>query len=498
VVNYGFDLQRHKASKRALERLDRADPVVGKKIFIELAEEQYFSYLKDRGWEYHYYKSSEETENLFQKEPLWNIGTKLAFKDEKISKVVLLDADCVFHDNSWAYVINTSLATHEFVQPFAAILYSEQKDYTDSIPSIAYCMATKQQHWLAVPGGAFACTRGFFFNILNGAWPINPVGSGDDQMWKYLYGHTPIVSNNFMKSLAPVGRYNSFVVGYSPLLLNHYYHGPMRNRMYGTRSYIAGRCLTGEETTLNKDGLLEWSDNSMGKIMQKSMSTLKDHTEAYLQVGRAFTQLDTKDMFKHICKEELGGIDKDHPLMIVTTFKKYGVNTVPQINLLREAVHRTFKCPHTFNVVTDAKYVFSDPIYCDIPSNLILPGYEWIMAASLDVPSNTSILYLDPSVKLTGTCDMIRCSDDGIYLAHPIRAWSTKIMYFKHMGYVTHAYLDDVRDPEHRPDRLYPDSANYLITKLLEGTAYHIRDVLFYLDYEVAGKEQLKTTNVLL
>ena len=497
LVSYGYEPLRFKACQRAIDRLDRANPKPGKKIFIEASKDTlHFEYLKERGWEYQSFVLTDQSEGIFQKEPLWTIGTKLAFQDESINKVVLVDADCAFHDNSWPHLINKSLSQYEFVQPFAAILYSEQKDYSETVPSIAYCIHTNQQHWLAVPGGAYACTRSFFFDILGGAWPTNAVGAGDDEFWKYLYGHTPIVSSKEMKELAPVGKFYNFKVGYTAMLLNHYYHGPMSNRMYRTRQYISARCINGSETTYRKDGILEWSTNSVGRIMKRSMAELKKNTNAYLQVARQFTVGDTKAMYKKICQEEMGKIDENHPLLIVTVYRKHGVYTQDQIRKLKESVQHTFKCPYTFKVVTDTKYAYPEDemIYCDLPSRHIPPGYEWIMATSIDAPSNTSILYLDPGVRLEGTCSMVPCSDDEIFLARRGREWSMRLMYFKSLTSIYHEFKDDMLHYEYLPGRLYPSSANYFIHALTEMTAYKLRDILFHLDYE-SGKVTEKTTN---
>ena len=100
VVSYGTDPVRLRACTKALERLDRADPKPGLKIFLEAGATQ-FQYLSKRGWDYHTYQMTDNMTGLFQKEPLWTIGTKLAFSHDDVDEVVLIDADCAFHDNSW-------------------------------------------------------------------------------------------------------------------------------------------------------------------------------------------------------------------------------------------------------------------------------------------------------------------------------------------------------------------------------------------------------------
>ena len=501
VVSYGTASSRLIACQRALDRLDHANPAPGRKIFLEAGSTLY-EYLRDRGWEYHHYDMNENMEGLFQKEPLWTIGTKLAFDDLNTDDVVLIDADCAFHDNSWAYMIHKSLLQYGFVQPYAAIFYSEQKDRgmnTGTIPTIAYCMQTHQEHPYAVPGGAYACTRYFFEHILNHTWPINPVGSGDVQFWQYLYGRAPVINRKVTRDSEVIGRFQSYQVGYTSLLLNHYYHGPMSNRMYTTRAYIADRCITGSETILNRDGLLEWADNKIGKVMKRSMKELKQNVDNYNQVGRSFTIMDTKSMFKRICREELGTMGQDQKLLIVTSYKQYGVYSKEQIASLREAVKRTFQCPYTFKVATnDPDWNPVEKIYCDIPSYYIPFGYEWIMATSIADENNISILYLDPSVKLTGTCDIIPCTDDAAYLSYTGKQWSTKIIYFKRLTVIYQTFLKDIKNNEYDPSKLFPDPASYFISVLTSSTVWKLRDVLFYLDYESMTKEMARTTNIII
>lgn len=502
VVSYGYDQLRYNAGKHALERIDRANPKPGKKIFIELDTEKRYEYLTKTGWDYHFYTLTPSMQGLFQKEALWNIGTKLAFQDDTILNVVLLDVDCAFHDNSWAYHIERSLAQREFCQPFAAIVYTNQKDCgmsTGSIPSIAYCMNTKQSHPSAVPGGSFACTRNFFYNVLNGSWPIHAVGSGDVTLWRYLFGHVPVISKSDVKAIAPYGRYSTLPVGYAPLLLNHFYHGPMANRMYRTRDYIANRCADHNEIYPNKDGILVWSNAPIGKIMSASFNELKKQTNAYLQIGRAFTILDTKNTFKKYCKQELGNIDSNHHLKIVTVFKKNGVYMTQQIDTLRDAVRRTFKCPYTFHIVTDDPHLFlaSEAVQSTIPANLIPAGYEWIMISSIQEKTNTSILYLAPDVKLVGSCEMSPCEDNAIYLSRINRVWNTKIMYFKQMEYLRRAFTQDILSDQYNLESIYPSAANYLVAKAQQNDI-KIHDVLFHIDYDIVRKEQDKTTNVII
>ena len=502
VVSYGFDITRYNACKKALERLDHADPAPGKKIFVEATQDEpHFKYLEESGWEYHCFNLTDNMDGLFQKEPLWNIGSKQAFSDKNINKIVLVDGDCAFHDNSWAYFIDQGLLKYSFIQPYAAIFYSGQNDAgmnKGTFPSIAYCINNNQAHHLATPGGAFACTRDFFDNVLGGAWPVFPTGAGDAKLWEHLFGHTPITCAPETKHANPFGKFQTFKVGYVDLLLNHFYHGPMANRMYCTRGYIGYRCINGTETRLNQDGLLEWSDNKFGRIMKKSMYELKRRVLAYLQVGRRFTTPDAKVLFKNICSEEIGSIDENHPLKIVTVFRKDGIHTKQQIDELKAAVKRTFKCPYEFRVVTNSKDIFPDNemIYCDLPSYKIPVGYEWIMATSILPEEKTSILYIEPGVKMFGTCSLSPCGNYEVYLTHHGKSWNTSLMYFNDLTAIYRKFCNYVYNNPIPIETIYPESVNFLISQT-ENTLLKIRHILFYLDYE-SKKVTEKTTNFLI
>lgn len=502
VVSYGYDSSRYRAGTSALARLDRADPKPGKKIFIEVADKEHFGDLREREWDYRFFHLTDKMKGLFQKEALWNIGTELAFNDPNIQSVVLIDVDCAFHDNSWAYHISQSLAKFEFVQPYAAILYSDQHDAgmnNGVIPSIAYCVANHQSHLNAAPGGTYACNRNFYFNTLGGSWPINPVGSGDIGLWEYLYGQVPIVRNPTIKPTKNHGNFRTHPVGYAPLLLNHYYHGPMSNRMYRTRAYIADRCMDGTEYIINKDGILEWSSNATGKIMQKSMKELSEFTNAYLSVHRVFTTADTKGLFKKECKNELGAIDQNHLLKIVTVFKRNGAHTIDQINALKESIKKTFCCPYKFYVVSDAAYAFDqeDTIVCNMQTRNIPPGYEWVMASCIDASPNTSILYISPDVKMIDKCDMACCEDNTIYIPRIDGVWNTKLIYFKNMSFIRKAFYYDTNIDGWNIEDIYPESANYLIQKAISNYV-KVKDILFHVDYDTTKKEQDKVTNFII
>ena len=224
-----------------------------------------------------------------------------------------------------------------------------------------------------------------------------------------------------------------------------------------------------------------------------------EQTNAYLQVGRLFTVLDTKNLFKKYCKQELGSIDATHPLKIVTVFKHNGIYTVQQINALRDAVRLVFNCPYTFHIVTDAPHMFpaSEVVPSIIPANLIPPGYEWIMIASIPERTNTSILYLEPNVQLVGSCEMVPCDDNTIYLTHINHTWSTKILYFKNIEYVYKAFCQDILNNQYRLEDIYHSSANYLITVARQNDI-EICNVLFHIDYDIKKKDQDKIINVFI
>ncbi|MBO4736513.1 MAG: hypothetical protein J5614_08995, partial [Paludibacteraceae bacterium] len=489
AVSYGTNSARVEACTKGITRLDKAKPIPGHKVFVEAVAEEdqpMFDYLKDKGWEYIQVPLGANCKHLFQKEMLWTIGARVMFEHEGIDRCVFTDADCAFHDNSWAFIISRDLDRYGFVQPYRGMAYSGQKVPVEIIPSAGYFKATGRTGKMTQPGGAFACTKEFFQNILKNRWPYNPVGSGDVLFWLYLYGHVPGQELLNCATYVEQKKYPDMKVGYSRLLLNHYFHGNMGDRMYSTRHYIAVRCLTGNETQINEHGLLEWTDTLDGKLMKDAMEKLKKGTDSYLQVNRAFTSKDTKTMLKKVAGKYYGYIDTAHPLYIVTIYRP-SVTTPDKIKKLRDQLIKTVNVPFKFCVISETQEDFGpcEFIQAEVTAEECPDNWMWMMAFQDFAPEGASVLYLDPTVKLKGSCMMLPCRRHEFCMTRHDGHWDTKIMYFyaSSCKAIFSGYRLSSRTNSYTSfDYLFSRPVDYLIAHLVD-ISQPIRDVMFHVDY---------------
>ena len=470
AVSYGTNAARVEACTKGIARLDKAKPIPGYKVFVEAiaAEDRpMFDYLQEKGWDYIQIPLSENSKYLFQKEMLWTIGARHIFEQEGIDRCVFVDADCAFHDNSWPYIISKDLDRYGYVQPYRGMAYSGQKVPVEIIPSAGYFKATGRTGKMTQPGGAFACTKQFFQNILKNRWPYNPVGSGDVLFWLYLYGHVP---GQELLNCAT-----------SKLLLNHYFHGNMGDRMYSTRHYVAVRCLTGNETKINEHGLLEWTDTPEGKLMREAMEKLKRGTDSYLQVNRAFGNKDTKTMLKKVAAKYYGYIDTAHPLYIVTVCKSD--TTGIKIRNLRDQLIKTIMVPFKMVVVSDRDDDYGP---CEVvkPPFPVPDNWSWVLSFSAVTTPGASVLYLDPDVKLKGSCMLIPCKSSEFCLARDGGHWDTKVMYFSsNSSNLTTLFAMFAHNPAYTNiDYWFSRPVDFLIGELT-AISKVIRDALFHVDY---------------
>ena len=488
AVSYGTNSARVEACMQGLARLDHANPKPGYKVFVEAVEENgqpIFTYLKEKGWDYIQVPYPEKAHNLFQKEMLWTIGARHIFDQPKIDRCVFIDADCAFHDNSWPYIINRDLNSIGFVQPYIGMAYSGQKNPAEIILSAGYLYAMNKKQRLPQPGGAFACTKAFFYEILKGRWPYNPVGSGDVLFWLYMYGYVPGQYLLNCATYVTQKKHPNYRVGYSRLLLNHYYHGTMGDRMYSTRHYVAVRCLTGNETRINEDGLLEWTDTPEGQLMQEAMKRLRKGTDSYVKVGRVFSNKDTKTMLKKVAISQYGVVDTAHPLYITTVYRP-GKHTPGQIRKLREDLVKTVQVPFKFVVISDTQEDFkaNEIVPLELTEDQCPDRWKFMLAFKKEYEPNASVLYLDPSIQVRGSCLVLPCKDTEFCLARIDGKWDPRIMYFRNVVDIYPTYKTYVTNPgPTNLDYLYSDPVNYLISDMLHRDKV-IRDVLFHVDYE--------------
>ena len=497
IANYGTEPIRVKACTQAIKRLLKADPKPAMFIFVEALEENVespFSFLKDYDNVKIIKKTiKEKNKNLFQKEVLWTIGTNYAFEQDGIDKCVLIDADCAFHDNSYLHYINLELNKYQFIQPYVGVNYSDQRDlkYGTShiLLSQAYGLTIDCNEYLA-PGGSYACTKQFFYDILEGQWPYNALGSGDVALWFFIKGKTAKISRlpqgTNERTIYTDGQYPYFKVGYADLLLNHYYHGPMVNRMYTTRDYLSKKYNSNKSVIVDEEGLLAWNDSIEGKIFQECTNILKQKTNAYLSVGRRYTVYDTKIMAKQVSSRYFDSIKDNTPFIITTVYRK-DYDPSPQVIIkMYNQLKQTILDPFEFVVFTDSTINGEFKQYPINLSRITSPG-SWRRLSVFQKIFNqdTSVLFIDPSVTIKDQCNIVQCPKNHLYLARTNSGrWDSSIMYFR--GIPSDIFKDyqelSKQNSSVRPEYLYLEPATYLTACLYSKTTT-IKNISVLVDY---------------
>ena len=502
---HGRDPLRVEACNKALARLLKADPQPAGFFIVEALEEGQSSnldYLKTYPQVTRIeVKLKDKNKTLFQKEALWTIGTKKAFETLGVTKVVAIDADCCFDDNSWAYKISKTLNDYPFAQPYFGMNYSDQKDGNYYGPahiliSEAYSLTKKCNGERFAPGGAFSCTKKFFENTFNGHWPYRPVGAGDVATWAFLRGNkteSATKPSNVEDSMILDDGQCPFVpVGYVDLILNHFYHGPLSNRMYVTRNYLAKKYNNPETVILDEQGLLSWSDTTDGKIFQEAFTTLKKKTNEYLSVHRQFTLRDTKTMTKSIANKYYGLISSTNPLIITTVYRKGYDKSTDTIIKLHKALMKYCKNPFKFILFTDTEF---DASFTQIPLNLncVEAPSMWrrMSIFQKEYDANDNVLFIDPSTTIMGEFTMSSCPSKHLYLArHDTGRWDSALMYFKNLPNIFEQYKETIQNKTIlRPEYIYLEPSVYLLANWHDkGIVF--KNIIIHADYKFTGERE--------
>ena len=504
---HGKDKLRLAACKKALPRLLKANPQPAGFFIVEALEEHQESdlgFLKEYP-QVTYIRVTIKDKNkyLFQKEALWTIATKKAFENPNITKVVAIDADCAYDDNSWAFVISRLLDKAEFVQPFAYMNYSQQKD-SPLLAQIgeAYAYLTNYKgKRICAPGGSFSCTRHFFETAFKNRWPYRPIGSGDVATWVLIEGDRTESykkpSNIEDSMLIADGQCPYIPINYARMILNHYYHGPISNRMYVTRNYLAKKYNNPETVAIDDNGLLAWTDTQDGQIFHESFAMLKTQTQKYTDVHRQFTLQDTKNMTKLIACRYYGVIGAMSPL-IITTVYRYGYDKSPDvITHLYNSLKTHCKQPFQFIVFTDTQLDDKleqyplDLDYHDAPSI-----WRRMSIFSKEYNSFDNVLFIDPSTEIVNDFTMLACQPGHLYLArHETGRWDSAMMYFKDLPRIWEKYKKESQVKNAlKPEYIYLDPATYLLAN------WHDKDVVFknliiHADYKFKNERMITGLN---
>ena len=185
LCHHGHEDARLDATLKALAWTLAAKPAPRRVVLVEAQEADAGFLLEGLEGVGHVKRSIPEAgKGCWIKEALWTIGAREALKDEKVTKLCFLDADCSFADQGWAGEVSGALENHDLISPHSHMYYADQPDAAvlGLQPSSGHVIAAKEGG-NGLPGLAVAMTRGFFLGRLGGQVPNLCIGSGDVYLW---------------------------------------------------------------------------------------------------------------------------------------------------------------------------------------------------------------------------------------------------------------------------------------------------------------------------
>jgi hypothetical protein len=246
-----------------------------------------------------------EHEELWLKEPAWNIGLRSLPQDWQY--VIFLDADITFTNNLWLSETVHQLQTYMVVQPFAhALDMGPQHEVIQKHNGFAW---SYHQNMFQAPQGAG--TGGYYgsepgrpfwhpgYGIafrrecfegggLEGLLTTGILGSGDHHMWLALIGeaHRSLpgkISDGYRKQVlswqADAERVVKRDIGYTPGTILHTFGGSKRKRFYVERWSI----LEEQEFNPDTDLRTDWQGLPQLVVTNDRQRKLRDLCRAYFR-----------------------------------------------------------------------------------------------------------------------------------------------------------------------------------------------------------------------
>ena len=507
----GGEPLRIQANCRAMERMRHASPKPAASVMVEIVAPGDTPHFQDKEgvWFDHYIgiQAGEENNKIFQKEAMWTIGGRYIFNQEGVTKCVFADADAMFDDNSWPYIVSRSLDTHPFVQPFCGAYYLDQPDmsplrYQDDkiMYSCAFADAEDVSNGKArnAPGLIFACTNDFFYNVLGGSWPLSSLGSGDVTFWLFYKG-LPIVrdySKPYNFRLSDISGVDDTKTGYSRLFAMHNYHGPMANRLYTTRIYLQNRfcSLPGSDVTYDEKGILKWRSDKASVMMRRGSQLMKEKNAELMQHGKSLTVEGLKPIIRNLMDEVYGKLEH---LSLVTCFWKRSPDEKVKFNAFRKLLHHHCKTPHTLYVFTDQDLDHVEPWERVLPFQFptIECSNEWnlIHAFSEAVPFGETVMAISPETIIKGDFWVNEIEETTFYMARPFlkcnkvnrATWDANLLLFQKCATgLFDTFTDEVRsgNVDCVPYNRFIEPAEY-ISAYAYSEGYRVRDAVEFVDY---------------
>jgi hypothetical protein len=276
--------------KLAKEFLDRSYPNVINYV-VEIMYKDQIPAITDKNNPYHL-QIFTDSAPLWHKENAINIGIrKLLPKEWKA--VAWIDADIEFDNIHWA---EDTLKILNSKSPIVCQLFSHalDLDYLENPMTIfqsfgyQHCLGKKHggtglEFWH--PGFGWACNR-TAYEKMGGLYEHSILGSGDHNMaLSFINKGLKSVNDGVTKGykdhiIAFQERSAGILLGYTPGVIRHYFHGQKKNRRYVDRWKILVTYLYDpSHLTYNSDGLLIPTERCNPDLLKNIMQYFRERNE---------------------------------------------------------------------------------------------------------------------------------------------------------------------------------------------------------------------------
>lgn len=489
LCHHGQDVERLKASWRALAWTLRSNPRPQAVILVEAADEgepRHFASLPDVT--YIPRTVPPDGKGIWLKEALWNIGANHALTIPGITQLVFLDLDAAFVWQGWAAAVARELASHDVISPHSHMFYSGQDDarelgLLETTGSIASRGPGK-----GAPGMAIAMTADLYRRLPNPAGGIADfiVGSGDTFLWAQLAGSSRVCIAEWnpteveLHGMRPRPR-----VGCAGQVVCHHPHGPLANRCYAERQTIYRACSPATDSAVDfsgQDGMPRWRDTPGARLLARGYPMLRQLAAE----GKAGGRRGARDLYDRLAAEEYGPIDDAHPLVVAATLRSGGGYDARHVRWLRDQFAAHCQAPHRFVCLADCEV----PGVETIPLELT-PAWEPAAWAQLEAyrdiwPKGASVLTCDLDTVVFRDFTPHRCPEGKLFMlyerGHWHRSawavWGAGLTYFRGDLSFIHAAFREDRKAGGERDPLYSCiSSQEFITGALRARGMHPGDI---------------------
>ena len=490
LCHHGLEDARLEATRKALAWTLAAKPAPRRVVLVEAQEADAGFRLEGLEGVEHVKRSIPEAgKGCWIKEALWTIGAREALKDEKVTKLCFLDADCSFADQGWAGEVSGALENHDLVSPHSHMYYADQPDAAvlGLQPSSGHVIAAKEGG-NGLPGLAVAMTRGFFLGRLGGQVPNLCIGSGDVYLWLVSAGKDryPVNTVTFPHALTSAelqGMRPAPSIGTAGQVAVHRNHGPFGERCYKQRAVLCRACspATGDCIGYDRDGMPVWKDTPGGRILSKAYPALLELARAKVPTLR-----EARDLYDKLAVEEYGPIDDEHPLVVTCLLRSGGGYDARHVRWLKAQFEAKCKAPFRFVCQSDVKIDGVETIPLESGAK-DAPGWWGQVEHYRNIwPEGASVLTCDLDTVVFGEFTPHRCPEGEFFMLREYgnwyrsawAVWGGGLTYFRgDFSFIPEAYKEDAAAGGQASPVFNSIAPQEFVTSCLRAKGVHPKDI---------------------